>query len=168
MALYIRWLGAFRKDRNIPKGEAFSNSLEYEFFQRTREAACEKIKQDAIAQVYGAVIGIAFNKKAILRNFKSDVWSEISESGKIYPTRNDLASESIHSESFLRCLQEGDIKGIVIRRGEGWNIKMSFDIWQVLKAFVIKNNIKLFLLEEKNSKLKPTQVSAAWGYEEEE
>ena len=108
--MLIRWLGAFRG-----KGWKYSLSEVFEY-----ELSCSKIKaaEDAVkgkSHIHQARIGLLVNKRAIVRKYQTDVWSEYDVHGNLRPSRGEYKTSSIHKECFVKP----DYIGVVIKgRGE--------------------------------------------------
>jgi len=72
--MYIRWLGAFRKSGNLHE------SLLWEMEHCHREVAAEWL-QSGHSLISHARVGLLLSNRAMIRRYRTDVWSEPTESG---------------------------------------------------------------------------------------
>lgn len=102
--MYVRWLGAFRKNFSL------ADSIEFEL-SRTTEAACEKFKKTS--EIYSKV-GLLCDPKFIVKDFTGDCWSEYDKKGKLHKNRNPRHAgiKSKHKESWVK---PGGFCGIVLK-----------------------------------------------------
>ncbi len=105
--MIIRWLGAFRGT-----GQSLSDSLVWELSQKERQVAAEIIQKFEGSQIPSKV-GLLVKSQAVVRRYFSDVWSEVSEDGRLTKTRRQEDVSSPHREAF--CLP--DYAAIVIKKG---------------------------------------------------
>lgn len=107
--MIIRWMAAFA-------GEDFSleEMLTHEFERSTVEVAAEHFHHGdrSYSSTIRKKVGLLGKSTALVRKFKSDVYSSAAPSGKLYRTREDGVGYTTHTECWLkpRCWA-----GIVIR-----------------------------------------------------
>lgn len=97
--MYIRWLGAFRKNGSLSEAISFELS-------RTTDVACEQL-QNGKSFVSHARVGLLVDPKAVYKRFTGDVWSEYTPDGKLLPTRKVWEACSLHKESFAKPVYTG-------------------------------------------------------------
>lgn len=113
--LYVRWMGAFRKV--APLHEA----LKYELNRPvTDEVAVEPINADG--QQVNAKVGLLVDKKAVVKTFRGDCWSERRPDGRLCKTRNPRLAPGRHMEAWANPRYTGIIvsAGVYRDRGEGF------------------------------------------------
>lgn len=94
--MVIRWLGAFRKQGSL------EDSLKWELTQAPSAVAAERLINGKSA-IHHAKIGLLVKNAAILRKFRSDVWSEYRNgSGKLVKTRREGFANSKHTECWVQ------------------------------------------------------------------
>lgn len=94
--MIIRWLGAFRK-----KGRLI-DSLNWELSQQSVPAlAAERLRKGKSA-IPHAKVGLLVKNSALLRRYRSDVWSEYRGNGKLIATRKEGEAYSQHAECWVR------------------------------------------------------------------
>ena len=111
--MYIRWLGAFKKEsRNI------LDSVDYEM-HRSSVSACEHLQKKNKSYVW-ARVGLMIDKEGIIRKFDHDVWSvpDRKDSESLVKTR-DHAHGSLHHEAWCK---PGFVTGIVTKVG-WWTLR---------------------------------------------
>ena len=130
--MYIRWLGAFRKNGSL--GEAISFEL-----SRATDVACEQL-QGGKSFIRFARVGLLVDPKAVYKRFSGDVWSEYTADGKLTNTRKGYMSLSLHKESFARPVYTG----LVIKNGSFETLSKAAR--QEIKNAVEQHNLPLYKL----------------------
>lgn len=93
--MVIRWLGAFRKKGSI------TESLSWELSQSSVSAlAAERLSKGKSA-IRHAKVGLLVKNSAVLRKYRSDVWSEY-RGNKLIKTRKEGCAYSDHTECWVR------------------------------------------------------------------
>ena len=103
--MYVRWLGAYKKNGSIGEAVAFE-------MQRSTDVACEQL-QRGVSMIQQSRLGLLVDPKAVYRRYDGDVYSLYSPSGKLHPTRKGYEACSKHKESFAHPVYTG----IVIKNG---------------------------------------------------
>lgn len=129
--MYIRWMGAFRKDGSL------SEAISYEL-SRTTDVACEQFKDKSLVEQ--ARIGLLVDPKAVYKRFNGDVWSEYTVDGKLHTTRKGYEAKSEHKESFAHPVYTG----IVIKNGSFSTL--SYAARQELLAVVAQHDLPVYRL----------------------
>ena len=100
--MLIRWLGAFGK------GSDLKSSLEWELTQTDNKTlSAERLQRKSNggyrSWIYHARIGLVVANKAVLRHFKSDVFT-VRKGQALRPTRNDLGkvTPGYHTEYLVK------------------------------------------------------------------
>ncbi len=93
--MIIRWLGAFRKRGSLEE------ALKWELTQAPSAVAAERLIKGKSA-IYHAKIGLLVKNSALLRKYRSDVWSEYNENGKLVRTRREDGAHSCHTECWVQ------------------------------------------------------------------
>ena len=142
--MYIRWLGAFRK--NGPLLEAITFEM-----NRSNDVACEQL-QKGKSLVKQARVGLLIDPKAVYKRYSGDVWSKYDVKGNLYPTRKGYQAplKSKHKEAFAKPVYTG----IVIKNASLLTLKyeartelikavQTFDlpIYKLVKGSLVKENI---------------------------
>ena len=111
--MYIRWLGAFRKD-----SISIDDSIDFEM-TRTSVAACEHLQKKNKSYIW-ARVGLMIGKEGIIRRFDHDVWSvpDRNDRDSLMKTR-DHAHNSMHHEAWCK---PGFVTGIVTKIG-WWTLR---------------------------------------------
>lgn len=104
--MYVRWLGAFRKNGSL------AESLDFEF-SRATDVACEKIKNRGGSKIRHCRLGLLVDPKAVYRVYQGDVWSEYQADGTLFATRSQWEAHSSHCEAFAKPV----FTGLVIKGG---------------------------------------------------
>lgn len=105
---FVRWLGAFRN------GGSLHGSLDFELNRNsTDEVAVEPFYKKS--RVAHARVGLLVDKKAIVKEFSGDCWSEPTEEGKLQKTRNPREAKSTHREAWANP----HYVGVVIKGRKG-------------------------------------------------
>lgn len=97
--MYIRWLGAFRKNGSLSEAIAFETT-------RATDVACERL-QNGKSFVNQARVGLLVDPKAVYKRFDGDVWSEYTSDGRLYTTRKGYEASSKHQEAFAKPVYTG-------------------------------------------------------------
>jgi len=79
--MFIRWLGAYGKAGNL------ADSMDYEFRGLTREICAEAVGKHFQPAITHCKVGLVVKRSAVRRVAKGDVWSEVGQDGRLYPTR---------------------------------------------------------------------------------
>ena len=104
--MVIRWVGAFRKCNSC----GLSESLYWELAQTEKKAlSAERLAKGKSA--IHAKVGLLVKNNAVIRKFRSDVWSEYRENGVLAKTRKEGEAFSSHTECFVRP----DYAGVIIK-----------------------------------------------------
>ena len=93
--MVIRWLGAFRRKGTLKE------ALAWELTQAPSAVAAERLIRGKSA-IHHAKIGLLVKNSAILRKYRSDVWSEYRENGKLVATRREGYAHSRHTECWVQ------------------------------------------------------------------
>jgi len=130
--MIIRWLGAFRKN-----GQNLTDSLIWETIQTERPAVAAERLNHKKSYIRHARIGLLVRNSALLRKYKSDVWSEYR--GKtLVRTRKEDKALSNHSECFVRP----DYLGVVLKDHK----KITNTALQAVKDFCDQTGMPCYLL----------------------
>lgn len=135
--MYIRWLGAFKKEsRNI------LDSIDFEM-TRTSVGACEHLQKKNTSYVR-ARVGLMIAKEGIIRRFDHDVWSipDRNDHESLVKTR-DHAHGSLHHEAWCK---PGFVNGIVTKIG-WWTLRPNTRK-EITKA-AEKYNLPIYFLSSK-------------------
>lgn len=97
--MYIRWMGAFRKNGSLSEAVCFELS-------RTTDVACEQL-QSGKSLVDHARVGLLVDPKAVYKRFAGDVWSEYTVDGSLHATRKACEAGSKHKEAFAKPVYTG-------------------------------------------------------------
>lgn len=130
--MYIRWLGAFRKNGSLSEAVCFELS-------RTTDVACEQL-QSGKSFVNHARVGLLVDPKAVYKRFTGDVWSEYTVDGSLHATRKAWEASSKHKESFAKPVYTG----LVIKNGSLETLQYAAR-QEVIKA-VEQHNLPLYKL----------------------
>ena len=103
--MYIRWMGAFRKNGSLSEAVLFELS-------RTTDVACEQLVKGK-SLVEQARVGLLVNPSAVYKRYNGDVWSEYTVDGKLHTTRKGYEATSAHKEAFAKPIYTG----LVIKNG---------------------------------------------------
>lgn len=103
--MYIRWMGAFRKNGSL------SEAVDFEL-QRETCVACEKL-QHGKSHVDHARVGLLVDPKAVYKRYKGDVWSSYTVDGRLHTGRKGYEAHSDHWEAFAKPVYTG----LVIKNG---------------------------------------------------
>ena len=135
--MYIRWLGAFRKD-----SISIDDSIDFEM-TRTSVAACEHLQKKNKSYVW-ARVGLMIDKEGIIRRFDHDVWSvpDRNDRDSLVKTR-DHANNSMHHEAWCK---PGFVTGIVTKIG-WWTLRPNTRK-EITKA-AEKYNLPIYFLNSK-------------------
>ncbi len=102
--MIVRWMGAFNKKASLGK------ALVWELTQTEKKAlAAENLKKCG-SSINHALVGLLVPQSAVLRKFRSDVWSEY-RNGTLVKTRREGDAKSQHAE----CWVKPHFVGIVLK-----------------------------------------------------
>ena len=94
--MVIRWLGAFRKNGSLEE------ALKWELNQTAVSALTAERLPKGRSAIHHARVGLLVKNSAVLRRFRSDVWSAYRENGKLYATRKQGVAYSQHTECWVK------------------------------------------------------------------
>lgn len=108
-AIYVRWLGAFRRMGTLHQ------SLNYELNRRIdEEVAVERIDEKSF--IDHARVGLLIDKKAVVKKFNGDCWSEYNVGGKLCKTRRPTG---LHREAWAHPAYTAIVVSCGIGRPDG-------------------------------------------------
>ena len=123
--MFIRWLGAFRKNGSL------SEAISFEMARET-PVACEQLDH--------ARVGLLVDPKAVYKRFKGDVWSEYTPDGKLYACRPYYDAFGKHKESWAKPVYTG----LVIKGGS--LATLSFEAREQIKLASKKHSLPVYRL----------------------
>lgn len=115
LRMKIRWLGAFGKER---RQNSLHDSFSFELSGAGGQVnACEPIAKGSTGKIRHAVIGLLVKNSAVIRTFRSDVWSVKLDNGTLKATRRgckdwNTGDDYGHREAWCAV----DYCGIVLKR----------------------------------------------------
>lgn len=143
--MLVRWLGAFGKKSGIVE------SIDFEMTPASDLRCAEIIKKGQQSEINRGV-GLLVKNKALVRKFKSDVYS--ARVGKrLRQTRSEGDAWSKHAEAWVRP----DYVGIVIKSKSGLNRAIRQKIMLAVYNAAIKHNLPVFRLR-KNGTLEEVEL----------
>ena len=92
--MIVRWLGAFRRKGTLEE------ALNWELTQAPSAVAAERLINGK-SEIRHARIGLLVKNSAVLRKFRSDIWSEY-RNGKLVATRREGYAHSRHTECWVQ------------------------------------------------------------------
>ncbi len=108
--MIIRWLGAFRKQGTL------YDALVWEVTQTTRKHVAAERLQRGKSYIFHARVGLLVKNAAVVRRYRSDVWSEYTRTGALRKTRKENTDWYAHTEVWARPVYLGvvlkDVKRI--------------------------------------------------------
>ena len=137
--MIIRWMGAF--GYNIDLVQAIEHELS--LVNSSCIKCAESIKKGTPSEMRSHVqVGLLVRGSAVVRRFKSDVYSIRLKNGKLGKTRYEGDAYSTHTEVWVRP----DYTGIVLRAG---GFPLSREVIREIFLITDKYNIPLFKLSRK-------------------
>lgn len=130
--MYIRWMGAFRKNGSLAEAVEFELS-------RATNVACEQLI-DGKSLVEQARVGLLVDPKAVYKRFSGDVWSEYTADGMLHTTRKGYEAKSDHKEAFAHPVYTG----IVIKNAS--LVTLSFAARKEISEIVKRHNLPIYRL----------------------
>ena len=130
--MFIRWLGAFRKNGSL------SEAISFEMVRET-PVACEQL-QKGKSFVDHARVALLVDPKAVYKRFKGDVWSEYTPDGKLYACRPYYDAFGKHKESWAKPVYTG----LVIKGGS--LATLSFEAREQIKLASKKHSLPVYRL----------------------
>jgi hypothetical protein len=131
----IRFLGAFRSS---PAG--FWDSLKWEISGNCPERAAMPIRVESQDYYNLAGVAVVFASADIKRVFNADCWSELKDSGELFPTRNIKGNlEKTGTGKHAECFVKSGSKAIAIAIDTS-KIKRT-DIINNIGKFAAENNL---------------------------
>ena len=130
--MIIRWLGAFDKAMSLPA------SLSWEMKGEVHAVAAERLISGK-SMIRRTRVGLLVKNSAVIRRYRSDVWSMYTEKGLLLPTRKEGKSISRHTE----CICRPEYIGIVVRG------RITPQAWRACRAAAKEHNLPLFVLRRK-------------------
>ena len=106
--MVVRWLGAFRKG-----SASLEDALRWELSRSAKAVAAERLKDKQSAMSSHCKVGLIVKGSAVLRRFRSDVWSETNQAGNLVRTRPEYSTWSEHTECWVRQ----EFVGVIVRPG---------------------------------------------------
>jgi len=136
--MVIRWLGAFRT-----QGTLF-DALVWELTQTTKKHVAAEKLQRGKSYITHAKIGLLIKNSAVVKRYRSDVWSEYTRIGTLKKTRREGDAWSRHTEVWARPVY----LGIVLK-----SFKLSSTAWQAVDEISKNFNLQVFYLNPADRKL---------------
>jgi hypothetical protein len=144
--MIIRWLGAFRK-----QGSLYS-ALVWEVTQTTRKHVAAERLQRGKSYIFHARVGLLIKNSAVVRRYRSDVWSEYTRTGALKKTRKEGKNWSGHTEVWARPVYIG----VVLK--DVRNISQS--ALQAVKRFTDEFEYDVFVLNPATRRLEKVKLVA--------
>jgi len=144
--MIVRWLGAFRKQGSL------YDALVWEVTQTTRKHVAAERLQHGKSYIFHARVGLLVKNAAVVRRYRSDVWSEYTRTGALKKTRKEGNNWYAHTEVWARPV----FLGVVLK--DVRNISQS--ALQAVKRFTDKFEYDVFVLNPATRKLEKVKLVA--------
>ncbi|MCW7076391.1 MAG: hypothetical protein OCU18_03755 [Candidatus Syntrophoarchaeum sp.] len=145
--MVIRWLGAFNTNR---KNRGLYSALCFEIEQsRRKHVAAERLRRGR-SMIRHAKVGLLVRNSAIVKKFRSDVFSEYNRNGTLRKTRAQDVAWSGHTEVFCRP----EYLGVVLK-----STKISQTALRAVQKFAEKYNAPVFFLNPGTRRLDRIKIN---------